>query len=106
MEEIEQSLLRIREPSEEDLACVLNTLSKEYEAAYGSAPGQLPVSYRADKQMRHYVRSWITTWDFNRVAPTYQPDIEVESTTDDYREDELLEKATEDNGQDERGAAS
>jgi hypothetical protein len=105
MDEVERNLLRISEPSEEDLAQVLDTLSRVYGEAYDSAPAELPVSYKADKQMRHYVRSWITTWDLNRVAPAYEPDIEVESTKDDYREDELLEKAAEDDAQEERGDA-
>ena len=106
MDEIERNLLRIRQPSEEDLAQVLETLSRVYATAYDSEPARLPVSFKADKQMRHYVRSWITTWDLNRVAPAYDPDIEVEPVSDDYTEDELLEKAAEDNGQDERGATS
>jgi hypothetical protein len=42
------------------------------------------------------VRSWITTWDLNRVAPAYEPEIELERITDDYAEDVLLEKAVED----------
>jgi hypothetical protein len=96
MEEIKRSLLRISEPSEQDLARVHDTLLKVYATAYGCEPAPLPISYKADKQMRHYVRSWITTWDLNRVDPDYQPDIEAESTSDDYLEDALLEKSSED----------
>ncbi len=107
MDEIERSLLRIRQPSAEDLVQVLDTLSRVYEAAYGSRPARLDICYAPDKQMRHYVRSWITTWDLNRVAPSYEPHIEVEPVAkDDYREDGLLEKAAEDDAQDGRGAAS
>lgn len=104
MDEIERNLLLIRDPSQEDLRHVLNTVSRVYEEAYGSMPAELDVSFKADQQMRHYVRSWITTWDLNRLAPAYKPDIEVKPTRDDYREDELLEKPSEDDGREERGA--
>jgi hypothetical protein len=72
---------------------VLATLAVIYATAYDCAPAMLDASLRTGQQMREYVRSWITTWDLNRVAPAYEPVIEVQHITDDYAEDALLEKA-------------
>ncbi len=96
MDAIERELLRLREPSQDDLADVLVTLSEIYTTAYDCTPARLDASFKTGQQMREYIRSWITTWDLNRVAPTYEPEIELERITDDYAEDALLEKAVED----------
>lgn len=96
MDAIERELLRLREPSQDDLADVLARLSDIYATAYDCTPARLDASFKTGQQMREYIRSWITTWDLNRVAPTYEPEIELERITDDYAEDALLEKAVED----------
>lgn len=96
MDAIERELLRLREPSQDDLAHVLVKLSEIYATAYDCTPAKLDASFRTGQQMREYIRSWITTWDLNRVAPTYEPEIELERITDDYAENALLEKAVED----------
>lgn len=96
MDAIERELLRLREPSQDDLADVLARLSEIYTTAYDCTPARLDASFKTGQQMREYIRSWITTWDLNRVAPTYEPEIELERITDDYAEDALLEKAVED----------
>lgn len=96
MDAIERELLRIREPSQDDLADVLARLHEIYSVAYDCSPAQLGASFKTGQQMREYIRSWITTWDLNRVAPTYEPEIELQPMTDDYAEDALLEKAVED----------
>jgi hypothetical protein len=96
MDTIERELLRLREPSQDDLADVLARLSEIYAAAYDCTPAGLDASFKTGQQMREYIRSWITTWDLNRVAPTYEPEIELERITDDYAEDALLEKSAED----------
>jgi len=96
MDAIERELLRIREPSQEDLAAVLARLSAIYAEAYVCAPVQLDASLKTGQQMREYVRSWITTWDLHRVAPAYEPQIELERITEDFAEDALLEKPLED----------
>jgi len=95
MDAIERELLRLREPSQSDLANVLFRLSEIYATAYNCAPAELDSSFKTGQQMREYVRSWITTWDLNRVAPSYEPEIELERISDDYSEDALLEKAVE-----------
>ena len=96
MDAIARDLLRIREPSQDDLSDVLARLSVIYATAYDCTPARLDSSFKTGQQMREYVRSWITTWDLNRVAPAYEPEIELERITDDYAEDALLEKAVED----------
>jgi hypothetical protein len=96
MDAIERGLLRLREPSQDDLADVLVRLSEIYSIAYDCTPAKLDASFKTGQQMREYIRSWITTWDLNRVAPAYEPEIELERITDDYAEDALLEKAVED----------
>jgi len=105
MEEIEQRLVLIREPAKDSLPEVLDTLARVYATAYGFEPARPPIDeyWAYDKSMRQYVRSWITSWDLNRIAPSYQPDIEVEPVTDDYSEDELLEKPAEDDREEEPG---
>lgn len=96
MDAIERELLRLREPSQDDLADVLLRLTDIYATAYDCTPAGLDASFKTGQQMREYIRSWITTWDLNRVAPTYEPEIELQPITDDYAEDALLEKAVED----------
>ena len=96
MDAIERELLRLREPSQDDLAEVLARLSTIYASAYDCAPPRLDPAFRTGQQMREYIRSWITTWDLHRVAPAYEPEIELERITDDYTEDALLERAVED----------
>ena len=93
MDAVDRELLRLREPSQDDLEEVLATLAVIYATAYDCAPATLDPSLKTGRQMREYVRSWITTWDLNRVAPAYEPEIEVQHITDDYAEDALLEKA-------------
>jgi len=105
MDAIENRLLRLREPSQEDLADVLATLSEIYTRAYGGTPPRLTASFRPGQQMREYIRSWIMTWDLNRVAPSYEPDIELDPIADDYVEDSLLEKPSEDDAEGEKEAA-
>jgi len=95
MDAIERELLRLREPSQADLTKVLFRLSEIYATAYNCAPAELDSSFKTGQQMREYVRSWITTWDLNRVAPSYEPEIELERINDDYSEDALLERAVE-----------
>jgi P-loop Domain of unknown function (DUF2791) len=95
MDAVDRELLRLREPSQDDLEDVLATLAVIYATAYDCAPATLDASLKTGQQMREYIRSWITTWDLNRVAPTYEPEIEVQHITDDYAEDALLEKAVE-----------
>jgi len=96
MDAIDRNLLLLRQPSEADLAEVLAALSDIYATAYDYSPETLNSSLRTGQQMREYIRSWITTWDLKRVAPTYEPEIEVERIKDDYAEDALLEKGFED----------
>jgi hypothetical protein len=96
MDAIERELVRLREPSQDELNGVLARLSEVYAIAYDCEPAALDASFRTGQQMREYVRSWITTWDLNRVAPTYEPEIELARIRDDYREDALLERGTED----------
>lgn len=96
MDAIERELLRLREPSQDDLAEVLERLSEIYATAYDCTPASLDATSKTGQQMREYIRSWITTWDLNRVAPTYEPEIELQPITDDYSEDALLERAVED----------
>ncbi|MHB0981310.1 MAG: BREX system ATP-binding domain-containing protein [Thermoleophilia bacterium] len=96
MDTLERGLLRLREPSQADLANVLARLSDIYATAYDCTPAGLDASFRTGQNMREYIRSWITTWDLNRVAPSYEPEIELERITEDYAEDALLEQGVED----------
>lgn len=105
MDAIERDLLRLRQPSQDDLADVLMRLSEIYAAAYDCTPARLDASFKTGQQMREYIRSWITTWDLNRVAPTYEPEIELERITDDYAEDALLERGVEDDEPNDQVAA-
>jgi hypothetical protein len=105
MDEIERKLLRLREPWQDDLGDVLATLSEVYAIAYDCAPAKLDASFKPGQQMREYIRSWITTWDLNRVAPSYEPDIELEPIEADYAEDALLEKPVEEDEQGDPGRA-
>jgi hypothetical protein len=96
MDAIDNELLLLLQPSQADLAEVLGALSEVYAEAYDCQPEELNAALRVGQQMREYIRFWITTWDLKRVAPTYEPEIEVQHIRDDYAEDVLLEKGAED----------
>lgn len=56
--------------------------------AYAWSPPAVSSAERATStSMREYIRWWITEWDLKRLFPDYQPDIEVQSLTQDYSED-------------------
>jgi hypothetical protein len=60
--------MMLHPPTDDDLRRDLETLRKCYSEAYGwDAPALEPVERRADRTVRHHIRSWITQWDMLRL---------------------------------------
>lgn len=58
----------LRPPAETDLWRHAETLRRSYTAAYGWDAPSLPVGERrANRTIRHHIRSWITQWDMLRL---------------------------------------
>jgi P-loop Domain of unknown function (DUF2791) len=73
-------------PAEAGLRRSLNTVAGCYRKVYGWAPSRLDIGGRlAGKSMRQYVKSWITTWDIERLYGQ-TPQIAAETIATDYSE--------------------
>jgi hypothetical protein len=95
MAEIEHHVAWLREPDASALAEIRMRLTDVYEIAHDWAPSDGDATWQPGQQMREYVRSWITKWDLARLDASYKVDIEIETLTDDYTEEALLERSGE-----------
>jgi hypothetical protein len=68
------------------------TLKGIHAEAYQWAPKDVQgVSRLATRAMREYVRSWIHSWDLQRLDPDYDPDIIVDDVDQHLTEDKDME---------------
>lgn len=89
-------LVKLANPDEAALEETYQKLKAIHARAYGWEPPDIDrrtSSY--SRQMREYVRRWITEWDLRRIYPEYRPAIEVEKLRFEYAEDTDLERAQE-----------
>jgi len=97
MDRIRKDLILLRKPDPAALAETQKKLADIYAQAYGVAPQTDGITFDAVAEMRAYIRSWITTWDLNRLEPDKTVDIVVtppEGT--DFSELTALERASPD----------
>ena len=72
-----------------------------YRDAYGWTPPRLDIGeLLTGKSMRQYVKSWITSWDIERLYGQ-TPQIEAETIATDYSESSEIEQAPADDGEDD-----
>jgi hypothetical protein len=102
IEWLERHQARLDPPTEAGLRNSLDKIAGFYRDAYGWAPPRLDIGERlAGKSMRQYVKSWITSWDIERLYGQ-TPQIEAETIATDYSESSEIEQAPADGGEDDR----
>jgi hypothetical protein len=93
---IENSMVLLRAPGDDDLDRTYDELRRLHGEAFTWQPPEVPGLERLGAtRMRQYVRAWINEWDLVRLDPAYAPSSEVTGLTTNYAEDPDLEAADE-----------
>lgn len=101
---LERRQSRLTPPDEAGLRRSLDKITSLYRDAYGWGPPETEVGERlAGKSMRQYVKSWITTWDVERLYGETPP-IEAGTIPIDYTESTEIELAPASGGKDDAEA--
>jgi len=101
---LERRPSQLKPPDEAGLRQSLDKISRFYRDAYEWNPPQTELGERlAGKSMRQYVKSWITTWDVERLYGE-TPSIEVDTIPIDYTESPDMEQAPTASGEDDAEA--
>jgi hypothetical protein len=94
--ELIQTPMELEPHDDAAITRVYETLRGIHGAAYDWPPPEAEgVQRLATRQMREYVRSWIHSWDLQRLYPDYRPDIEVDEVTPGLGEDPDMEGEAE-----------
>jgi hypothetical protein len=98
---LQRGQTQLKPPDEVGLRQSLDKISRFYRDAYEWNPPSIDVGERlAGKSMRQYVKSWITSWDMERLYGE-MPGIEVDTIPIDYTESSDIEQAPVSNGADD-----
>jgi P-loop Domain of unknown function (DUF2791) len=90
---LERPERKLNPPDEAALRRSLDKISGLYRDAYGWTPPDIEVGERlGSKSMRQYVKSWITSWDMERLYRE-TPHIKVDNIAIDYTESTEIEEA-------------
>ncbi len=93
MNAIEQRQHFLAPPNEAKLHASIGRVGGLYEKAYGWTPSSTDIGERlAGKTMRHFIKSWITGWDIQRLYGKKE-EIDIETVATDYTENKDLEEA-------------
>jgi len=102
---IERDSIRLARPDQAALGETYRKLREIHARAYGWEPPDIDRQVLlSSRQMREYVRAWITEWDLRRLYPQYHPEIEVERLRLGYTEDTDLERPLEGEEREEGGS--
>ncbi len=102
IEWLERHQTRLNRPIEAGLRRSLDKIAGLYGSAYGWTPPRLDIGEMfGGKSMRQYVKSWITSWDIERLYGQ-TPQIETETIATDYSESSEIEQAPADDSEDDR----
>lgn len=100
IEWLERHQSRLSPPSEVGLRQSLDRIAGFYHDVYGWAPPDIVVGQiSASTSMRQHVKSWITTWDIERLYGQ-TPQIAAETIATDYSESSDIEQAPAAAGED------
>jgi hypothetical protein len=100
IEWLERHQSRLSPPAEAGLRQSLDRIAGFYHDAYGWAPPDIGVGQiSATTSMRQHVKSWITTWDIERLYGQ-TPQIAAETIATDYSESSDIEQAPAAAGED------
>jgi P-loop Domain of unknown function (DUF2791) len=100
MDTLERKQVLLQTPNAKLLEVSLNKIRGFYFDAYGWDVTAADVGeIMAAKSMRQYIKSWVTTWDLERLYNS-RPEIETVHVAPDYAENKDLESVTEVSGDD------
>ena len=101
---LERRQFRLSPPDEEGLHLSLDKIAALYRDAYGWTPPKMEIGERlAGKLMRQYVKSWITTWDIQRLYGEITV-IRTDTIPIDYTESSDIEQSPEGGEEDDAAA--
>ena len=101
IERLERHQSRLSPPDDGALRRSLDKISGLYRDAYSWTPPNIEIGERlAGKSMRQYVKSWITTWDMERLYGE-TPQIEAGTIPTDYTESSDIEQTPALGGEDD-----
>jgi bacteriophage exclusion system BrxC/D-like protein len=91
MRHIENDMLLLEPPDDEELDRAYAALKKLHADAFGWNPPDVAGLERLGAtRMRQYVRAWINEWDLTRLDPGFRPESLAVEIASDYREDSDL----------------
>lgn len=86
----------LRPPDQHQLQTCLDEVRGLYHQAYGWRPEDIEIGpITAMTSMRQYIKSWITTWDLERLYRGQRPEIETIALPTNYEETKEIEPARE-----------
>jgi hypothetical protein len=92
IETIARKAIALMPPDEQSLKQSYDTLKRLHGDAYGWQPPELATAPRTlTRQMRSYVRRWITEWDLKRLYPLIDVSTVEEELRTTYTEDLAIE---------------
>jgi hypothetical protein len=101
IERLERRETRLSQPTPAILRRSLDKIAGLYHEIYDWVPPQIPLAQMTTSgSMRQHVKSWITTWDIERLYGQ-TPHIEAEAIATDYSESSDIEKAPVEAGEDD-----
>jgi hypothetical protein len=100
IETLERKQVLLQTPNPALLEVCLNKIRRFYSDAYGWDVAAADIGeITAAKSMRQYIKSWITTWDLERLYDS-RPDIETVLVAPDYEENKDIELVAKQSGDD------
>ncbi|MFZ1413252.1 MAG: BREX system ATP-binding domain-containing protein [Defluviicoccus sp.] len=94
--ERERKRATLRPPDQQQLQTCLDKVRGLYDQAYGWQPEDIEIGpIAATTSMRQHIKSWITTWDLERLYRGQRPEIETIALPTNYEEMKEIEPARE-----------
>lgn len=96
IEFLERNRVTLRPPDEHHLRACLDKVRQLYNQAYGWCPDDIDIGpLAATRSMRQHIKSWITTWDLERLYHGQRPEIETVALPMNYHEVKEIESVRE-----------
>jgi hypothetical protein len=96
IEFLERKRATLHPPDQQQLQTCLDNVRTLYDQAYGWRPEDIDIGpIAATTSMRQYIKSWITTWDLERLYRGQRPEIETIALPTNYEEMKEIEAARE-----------
>jgi hypothetical protein len=96
IEFLERKRAALHPPDQQQLQACLDRVRSLYHQAYGFRPEDIDIGpIAATTSMRQYIKSWITTWDLERLYRGQRPEIETIALPTNYEEMKEIQPARE-----------